>query len=82
MPLKVDGDNMQFLLGLLTAVVFFLCLAAAFYIGHRTKRKSSIPVPLTEEEKERQKEVKRYNQHFKALFSYDTEIALQRKKVT
>jgi hypothetical protein len=72
---------MQFLLGLLTAVVFFLCLYTAFWIGQKRAKKPTVTKPLSEEEEERIKEAKRHTAHFQKLWTYDTDKALQRKKV-
>ena len=69
---------MQFLFGLLTAVVFFLCLAGAYYIGLKQGKKRPAPKPVDEEEKRKREQV---TKHFQALFNYDTDIALQKKKV-
>jgi hypothetical protein len=71
--------NMQFVLGLLTAVVFFICLAGALYIGYRLGKKRPEPKPIDDEIKRKQEQA---TKHFQALFSYDTDKALQRKKVT
>lgn len=69
---------MQFILGLLTAIVLFLLLATAFYLGRRQANKQIRTIPIDEEETRR---IKAYNDHFKALFSYDVEKAIARKKV-
>lgn len=68
---------MDYFLGLLTAVVFFVAILLAYYLGTRTKR--SVPVPM---DKEKKKEMDEFDKHFKALFNYDVGIAVQRKKVT
>lgn len=73
------GDNMQFILGLLTAVAFFIFMALAIYVGYRIGKKRLTPVPVDDEEKRRSE---RFNKHFQDLFKYDLETALQRKKVT
>jgi hypothetical protein len=70
---------MEFFLGALTAVVFFLLLIFAYWIGTKQTIKAQPPPPMDSEHK---KELERYNKHFKALFNYDVEKALQRKKVT
>lgn len=58
--------------------VFFMCLATAFYMGYRLKPKPPAPTPLDDKEKQR---AERFEKHFKDLFSYDVDTALQRKKV-
>lgn len=70
---------MEFLYGLLTAVVFFIALITFYYIGYKQGKKVSAPLPLDEE---KQREIDRFNKGFKELFNYDVEKALQRKKVT
>jgi hypothetical protein len=70
---------MDFLLGLLTAVVFFIALLAFFYMGYKHGKKAHVPIPLPDAEKHK---MEKFNQHFKDLFSYDVDTALQRKKVT
>ena len=73
----VGGDNMFFVYGLLTAVAFFVVLIATFIIAYRYGRKNHVPKLIKEEDEKRQK----FDEHFKALFSYDVETALQKKKV-
>jgi hypothetical protein len=70
---------MQFLYGLLTAVVFFIVLLAVFYVGYKRGRRPRASTPIPAEEK---KEMEKYNKHFKAMFAYDVDKAIQRKKVT
>jgi Mg2+/citrate symporter len=72
---------MEFILGVFCAALFFCCLFLAYWMGTRQTKKPS-KVNTSNEEEQRQKEqIKRYNEHFKALFNYDTQTALQRKKV-
>lgn len=73
---------MEFLLGLLTAVVFFICLFIAFKIGQKQTKTIKKDNPLTEEDQRQREKIKQFDQHFKSLFAYDVEKALQRKKVT
>jgi hypothetical protein len=70
---------MQFIFGLLTAVVFFIVLLLIFYLGYRYGKRTSPPLPVSDEKK---REMERFDKHFKALFNYDVSTALQRKKVT
>jgi hypothetical protein len=70
----------QIILGLLIQVVFLCAVLLAFFIGRKTALKSSYEKPKVDE-KERQR-ILEFDQHFKALFSYDVSTALQRKKVT
>ncbi|MDF1507629.1 hypothetical protein PZE06_05465 [Robertmurraya sp. DFI.2.37] len=69
---------MQFFLGLLTAVVFFVLLSGAVYIGYRIGKKKPKPQPIDEDE---QRKAKQLQQDFIKLMNYNEEIALQRKKV-
>jgi hypothetical protein len=69
---------MEFFLGALTAVVFFLLLLIVYWLGTKRTIKAQ-PPPMDHQQKE---ELKRYNDHFKKLFTYDVEKAIQRKKVT
>lgn len=66
---------MQFFLGLLTAVVFFVCLLTAYWLGRRSKH---VPVKKPPDE-EKQREIERLNKHFQALWNYDVGTALKRK---
>lgn len=69
---------MLFIYGLLTAVVFFICLSGALYVGYRLGKKRPEPKPIDIEQK---RKLEKANKHFQALFSYDTDKALERKKV-
>jgi hypothetical protein len=69
---------MEFLLGLLVGVVFFLCVILAYWLGTK-QSKHTAPKEM---DKQQRDELKRYNDHFKKLFTYDVEKAIQRKKVT
>jgi hypothetical protein len=69
---------MEFIYGLLTAAVFFLCLLFFFYLGTRYAKKP----PDKELDEEKKREIEQFNKGFKAVFKYDVETALQRKKVT
>jgi len=70
---------MQFILGLCTAIVLFLLLSTAFYLGYRRGLKQHKSIPIDEAEKRKREQ---FDKHFKALFNYDVETALKRKKVT
>jgi hypothetical protein len=73
---------MEFILGVFVAALFFCCLFLAYWIGTKqTKVKSKVNT-LTEDEQRQKEQIKQYNEHFKKLFKYDTDTALQRKKVT
>jgi hypothetical protein len=70
---------MEFFFGLLTAVVFFIALIAVYYVGYKQGKKTSAPIPLTDD---KQRQMEQFDKGFKAIFSYDVEKALQPKKVT
>lgn len=72
---------MAFFLGALSAVLFFCCLFLAYWIGTRQTKKPSKVNTLSEEEQRQKEQIKRYNDHFKSLFTYDVEKALQPKRV-
>lgn len=69
---------MDYLLGALMTVVFFILCGGSFYLGYRMKQPKAKPPDMDAEEKRR---IERYNKHFKELFSYDVDTALKRKKV-
>ncbi len=71
---------MEYILGLLSGVVFFAVLGAVLYIGYRLgKKKPSKSVEVDETEQQRMKD---FDKYFKDIMSYDIDRALQRKKVT
>ena len=72
---------MEFILGLLSSAVLFICLYTAFKMGQKQMKKPSKVNTLTEEETKQREQIKQYNEHFKKLFSYDVDTALQKKKV-
>lgn len=72
---------MEFILGLLTAVVFFICLFIAFKLGQKQTKPTKKDNPLTEDEQRQRDKIKQFDQHFKSLFAYDVDTAIQRKKV-
>jgi hypothetical protein len=67
---------MEYFLGLLTAVVFFV----VYELGKRQGGKKKTKQPSVDEVKQRQME--QFNKDFQAVFNYDVDKALQRKKVT
>lgn len=69
---------MQFVLGLLTAIVLFLLLTISFYLGRRQGLKQHKAIPINDEEKRKREQ---FDNHFKALFNYDVNKAYARKKV-
>jgi hypothetical protein len=72
---------MEFILGVFCAALFFCCLFIAYWMGTKqTKKPIKVNTP-TEEEQKQKEQIKQYNEHFKKLFQYDVDTALQRKKV-
>ena len=65
---------MEYFLGLLTAVVFFI----AFYLGTRYGSKKPI-ITADEEDKRR---IKEHRKGFMNMMNYDVDVATQKKKVT
>jgi hypothetical protein len=70
---------MEFFLGLLTAVVFFIGLLAVYQVGYKQGKKTSVPIPLDEE---KQRQLEAFDKGFREIFTYDVTKALQKKKVT
>jgi predicted polyphosphate/ATP-dependent NAD kinase len=65
---------MEYFYGLLTAVVFFI----VYELGKHTGKKA----PVTPVSEERKREMEQFDKHFKNLFTYDVDKAVQGKKVT
>jgi hypothetical protein len=66
---------MDFLYGLLTAVVFFIALLSFYYIGYKQGNKRTTKPP-DDEEVRKAKEIRR---GFMNMMTYDVNKALQRK---
>jgi hypothetical protein len=69
---------MDFIYGLLTAVVFFIALLSFYYIGYRQGTKRTAKPPDDEEVRK----AKNLRKGFMNMMEYDVDKALQRKKVT
>lgn len=69
---------MEYLLGLLTGVAFFICVGGTYYIGYTlgARKQPSAIKEVDEEDKQRRE---RFDKHFKALFSYDVDTAYGKK---
>jgi hypothetical protein len=74
----VDGDYMEYVIGALIVVAFFIVFLAGGYIGYRLKHTKSKPPDTDDRQKN---EMKQLNDEFKKIFSYNVNTALQRKKV-
>ena len=72
---------MQFIYGLMTASVLFLCLLFCFYLGTRYEQRKKPPDKI-EVDKEEQRKREQLHKDFQELFNYDVSKALQGKKVT
>lgn len=68
---------MEYLIGLLIGVVFLLVFFIGLYIGTRLDKKQTLPI-VDQKEKE---EMKKFNEDFQKVFSYDVAKATERKKV-
>lgn len=68
---------MEYLIGLLTGVVFLLVFFGGVYVGIRLNKKHK-PPSLGEKENH---ELNKFNEDFQKLFSYDVTKATERKKV-
>ena len=71
---------MEFLYGLLTAVVFFIALIAFYFIGYKQGNKQTAKPPDTEEAKDKKYMAEIHNDFLK-LMNYNEDTARQRKKV-
>jgi hypothetical protein len=69
---------MEFLYGLLTAVVFFIALLSFYYIGYKQGNKQTSKPPDDEDVRK----AKNLRKGFMNMMEYDVDKALQRKKVT
>lgn len=73
---------MEFVLGLLAAVVFFVVYQLGKWQGNKVKPHIA-PTPLTDDEAaEREQQVEKAKQiqkHFQSLMDYDVDKALERK---
>jgi hypothetical protein len=74
---------MDFIYGLLTAVVFFIALLFFFYLGIRYERKKPPNKPVSNETKEFEHIKKQQEIHndFLKVMSYNEDTARQRKQV-
>lgn len=68
---------MGYLLGLLTAVVFFIVFFTGIYVGTRFDNKKKPP----DIDEKQQRDIKSFNEDFQKLFNYDVAQATARKKV-
>jgi hypothetical protein len=66
---------MEFIYGLLTAVVFFIALLSFYYIGYKQGNRRTSKPP-DDEEVRKAKEIRR---GFMNMMTYDVSKALQRK---
>jgi hypothetical protein len=71
---------MQYILGLATMLVFFICLGLAFYYGYKLGGKQKpAEAKLTEQEKEQEK-IKRRMEGLQNMMNYDINQALGVKR--
>lgn len=72
---------MDYLLGALISVVFFILLLTSVFIGYQIGHKKTIPPPIETDDEELRR-AKKLQEDFAKLMSYDVDKALQSKKVT
>jgi hypothetical protein len=78
-----SGDTMDFLYGLLTAVVIFIALLFFFYLDIRYEKKKPPNQPAVNEadELEHVRKQQEIHKDFLKVMNYNETIARQRKKV-
>jgi hypothetical protein len=69
---------MDYILGLLTAVVFFIALLSFYYLGYKQGNKK----PTVTADKDEVRKAREHQENFLKLMNYDVHQALQKKKVT
>lgn len=69
---------MEYLIGLLTGVVFLLVFFGGIFAGTRLNNTKHKPPDVDEEEK---RNIKKFNEDFKKIMSYDERVARLPKKV-
>ncbi|MCD7034316.1 hypothetical protein LRR81_08720 [Metabacillus sp. GX 13764] len=69
---------MDFFLGLLAGVVFFIAVSMAYKNGYRA---GSQKAPIQKPDEEANRRVAKMQKDFQNLFNYDMNTALKRKKV-
>jgi hypothetical protein len=78
MNLQLDGDYMEYLIGALIVVAFFIALFSGVYIGYRLKHTKTKPPDVDDQQKQHMQQLKR---DFDSLMSYSVAKATERKKV-
>jgi hypothetical protein len=68
---------MEYLIGALATVAFFVCMYGAYIVGQRSRK--TVPREIDEQEAQRAKQLRR---GFEQLMSYDVSKAVSGKKVT
>ena len=74
---SVGGNNMEYLIGLLSGVAFLFVFFSGLFVGLRLNKKQKA---LVVDEKEK-REMNKFNEDFQKVFSYDVAKAIERKKV-
>jgi hypothetical protein len=69
---------MEYVIGALIVVAFFIALLSGVYIGYRLKHTKSKPPDIDQEQKRHADQLKK---DFDNLMSYNVNTALQKKKV-
>jgi cbb3-type cytochrome oxidase subunit 3 len=74
---------MEFILGLLVGVVFFIALIGIYYLGFKHGKKGKVQrEPELTADEEDQRRAKEHRKAFMSMMNYDVDVALQKKKVT
>jgi uncharacterized protein YpmS len=73
---------MDYFLGLLTAVVFFIAFLFFFYLGTRYGSKKTTVTADDEVQRKAKSQAEKHREDLMNLINYDVEKAMQRKKVT
>lgn len=74
-------NNMQFILGLLSGVVFLFALGVVFLWAYQLGKKQRTNPPAAAADDEKTREAAQLHEDFVKLMNYNESIALQRKKV-
>jgi hypothetical protein len=74
------GENMEYLIGALLVVVFFICVLYAFYVGYKLGKRTNT-AKVENEDDDMKKKAIILQKEFVELMNYDVTKALERKKV-
>jgi hypothetical protein len=73
---------MEYIIGLISGLVFFICLGLSFYFGYKAGSKKQPITPINQDTDEQTiQRTKQLHEDFQAIMNYDLSTAMQRKKV-